>query len=156
MRILAIDPGETVGMVVLQTSSDPCETPLVLSAGQHTDDILMNMRKFVALLGKVKPTVIVLEDYRIFASMAKTHVGQRLYTAELIGAIEAVGQLMHPAIPIVRVQPAKKGRWPKARLDAKFPDHKNLAGPHALAALQVGLVFLERENYWSVPIEEVR
>jgi len=93
--------------------------------------------------------VVGVEDYRIRPDMANEHIGTRLWTSELIGCIEAVCGMMIPPITVVRIQPGKKGRWPLARLKAKYPKFKSITSDHALDALRIGLAYLEARVLWS-------
>jgi hypothetical protein len=137
MRILAIDPGETTGTAVLESSKDSVE---LIS---YADLSLKEFKKelSVASLHYLEVERIVIEDYRIFQSKAGQHIGARLTTPELIGWIDCIRTLA--GLVMVRVQPNKKGRWPKARLKNKFPAYFEVDQHHSKDAVIIGLVYLE-------------
>lgn len=149
MNIVSIDPGFTTGIVVARLAWND----LHLSNFGHCKSISfadeeMYMQATVAMLAAIgKPERLVIEDYRIFPQMARMHSGHRPAVSELIGAIHLHCELNQ--IPFYRVSPSQKGRWPLARLKNKFPQHKKVPRPHALAALQVLLVHLEQEGLWK-------
>ena len=161
MRLLAIDPGETVGMVILEYALMHCpreedEDKSVLASVKFIAAIDSPIEKFKQLFHPEQLGTgweigeVVAEDYRVFASKAEQHIGQRLVTAELIGRIEYVcergGYVLH------RVQPAKKGRWPEARLKAKFDWSSQVHG-HARDALKIGLVRIEENARCFADVE---
>lgn len=134
MKLLAIDPGETVGLAFLDT-----EGGKVILLGSLEVPAPKLKRHLPILLAGVD--AVVIEDYRIFASHAGHHVGTRLVTSELIGFIEAHCDLK--SILFTRLQPNEKGRWPEARMRAKHPECRDLGG-HARDALKIGLVYIEK------------
>lgn len=151
MRILAIDPGQTSGYVVLEAfGSGSSEPPVVLHSWEGKATLRERAGLLLSWLKKYHINSIVVEDYRITPEHAGHHVGQQLHWPEYIGCIEAVCQLVIPRIEMYRVQPGKKGKWPKARLDAKFIDHRYVDGKHARDALVVGLVWVEQAGLWEV------
>jgi len=150
MKILAIDPGETCGFAVLKLADGPeliasGQFAVHRSGGRPTADIgwLALRYALMDLIRPYKPDAVVIEDYRIYAGKANLHIGQHLFTAELIGAICYLCATMIPQIPVFRLSASKKGRWPEARLDAKFPQHRHVERPHAHDALVLGLTYLE-------------
>jgi len=149
MRILAIDPGGTSGYVVLDCPATK-EPPIVLHFWEEQSSPCERVALLLAWFRKARIERVVVEDYRIYAAHTGHHVGQHLYVSEYIGAIEAVCQLVIPRIDMYRVQPSSKGKWPKARLDAKFPEHSRVEGVHAHDALVIGLVHIEAVGLWEV------
>ena len=160
-RILAIDLGHTVGLVVLEVV--PGEVPLLLDASELSQDSLVGTfeRHSVVLaswLFEVKPTIVVVEDYVVYATHATRHIGNQLFTAKLVGAIQALCATVIPPIPVALLPAAKKGRWPDARLKAKFPDGEVFPldairvlsqSEHVLDALKLGLVYIEEAGLWK-------
>ena len=136
MKLLAIDPGETVGLALLQTEGE--QVTLLASL----DVASPKLKKHLPIL-LAGVAVVVIEDYRIFATHAGQHIGARLLTSELIGFIEAHCGIS--TVPVVRIQPNEKGRWPEARIKAKHPEWTRSPGGHARDALKLGLVYLEKE-----------
>jgi len=149
MRILAIDPGEKTGFAVVELSTPAVDTPKVLDTWEWLASPLDDFAKgFLRILREVKPDVVVLEDYRIFASKAKAHIGQPLVTAEILGGLEALSTITIPPVMTVRIPASKKGRWPQARLKSKFPEALNIHSPHLRDAVVLALVYLEEKEGW--------
>jgi len=153
MLILAIDPGETLGYVLVELKEFVGKSPEleVIDADQIL--LVVNKQGFtwnsvsdkVVNLLNEEPDVIVIEDYRVYASKAAVHIGSRLLTSELIGAIcQEAGIAM---IPVVRIPAGRKGRWPPARLEAKFASDVTIPQPHAGDALILGLIYAEDKGW---------
>jgi len=172
MKILSLDPGETIGYALLEVVPDVMKLPWLLDSGEVLVPRLSKIARspigfssggvdwkafwqsWSDTLNMFQPDMVVLEDYRIYAETAKMHIGKQLFTAELIGAIELLCSLLYsppsfPLFEVVRIPAAKKGRWPEARLDAKFSEHKGVKRPHAHDALVLALVYLEGEGLWT-------
>lgn len=148
MRILSIDPGKTCGFAVLEFEQG-FPQPLLLATWEQQALPLGEFAKdFLRLLPKVRPALVLLEDYRVYASKAKEHIGAHLLTAELIGAIEAMCAITVPPVSTTRLSAAKKGRWPDARLKAKFLQILELKSPHVRDAAALGLVYIEEKLKW--------
>jgi len=146
MRLLSIDPGETSGLAVFEVIDG---RPVLIGTWEATrDPIDVFVRAFFGILQTVKPTIVVLEDYRIYASKAALHIGQHLKTAELIGSIEALCAMVVPPLKTARLPASKKGRWPDARLKEKFPEILELRSPHIRDAAVLGLAYIEKELGW--------
>lgn len=154
LRILVIDPGETCGYAVFQLNepgTDAAELLLLETWEDQGASIPEFVIPFLAVLRRVKPSLVLIEDYRIFLDKARMHIGQPLRTPELIGAIEGVCALTVPPMRTSRIIPGKKGRWPEARMKRKFPSAKDVTG-HARDAVKLGLAFLEHKGLWSPPV----
>lgn len=82
--LLALDPGETIGYAVFyglehrETGQLVCES---------FDEAITKLTK---LFVDVNPTHLVFEDYRIYKAKVKQHIGQELFTPQLIGVIKAL------------------------------------------------------------------
>lgn len=157
MLILAIDPGETLGYVLVELTPQVGGTPVleVGDAGQVKLDTDKQGFIWESVSAKVRdlvgrePDVIVLEDYRVYASKAAMHTGARLLTPELMGAIcHEAGIAM---IPVVRIPAGRKGLWPPARLKAKKPNLApigvKIPQPHAGDALILALIYAEDKGW---------
>lgn len=145
MILLAIDPGETTGLVLLKYE----HRPIVIDDTQWKLPIDEVAIKLDHVLRTSPVAAVVLEDYRIYQGKANLHIGNRLYTAELIGAIRAVCALCTlRGVEVYTLPASKKGRWPDARLRARFPGH-GVEGVHALDALKLGLAHIEKELGWQ-------
>ena len=149
MRILCIDPGTTSGYVVLEAGGG--EPPIILENWEGQATLRERATLLLSWLRKYQTSCVVVEDFKIHPKAGGPPVARSLTnTIEYIGCIEAVCQLVIPRIEVHRVQPAKKGKWPKARLDAKYPEHKDVRGKHAHDALVIGLVWVEEAGLWTV------
>lgn len=154
LRILVIDPGETCGYAVFQLER------VELPEEQTTENLTLLetwegqgasipefVIPFLKVLRRVKPSLVLIEDYRVFLSHARRHIGEPLRTPELIGAIIGVCSLTVPVMRTARIIAGKKGKWPEARMKAKFPQAKDVTG-HARDAVKLGLAFLESKGLW--------
>jgi hypothetical protein len=149
MRVLAIDPGETSGYVVLDTLY-PDVLPHIEHWWQGKATVRERALALFKWLRKYRITHVVVEDFKIHPSSFHPVAVVITNTIEYLGCIEAVCQMLIPPVEVHRVQPNKKGRWPKARLDAKYPIHTTVKGVHAHDALVIGLVYLEDTKLWEV------
>ena len=115
LRILVIDPGETCGYAVFQLEKTPDSETSPPSAlflletweGQGAS-IPEFVIPFLKVLRRVKPSLVLIEDYRVYQSKAELHVGQPLRTPELIGAIIGVCALTVPPMRTARIIAGKK------------------------------------------------
>jgi len=150
MKLLVLDPGETVGYAVFITNKyGAAFKPLLLDTWEGQGSSIPEVAvQFSDLLRELSPDLVLIEDYRVYQSKAKVHIGQQLKTSELIGAIIAICNLTVPKMRTVRIAAAKKGRWPEARMKVKFPQAKDVTG-HARDAVKLGLAFLELKGLWS-------
>ena len=146
MKILAIDPGITSGYVLFKYAGQP----VVIDHWEFSAiDIPTAIKPLVTTLREKYIGIVVIEDYRIYQGAEGMHVGQRLYTAELIGAIKAICSLSISDPEVQMIPAAKKGRWPDARLRARYPYGPAVTGTHALDALKIGLTYIEQELSWE-------
>lgn len=155
LRILAIDPGETTGYAVFALNRTPSRRPSlpsVLELIETWEDQGVSISEFVIpflkVLRRVKPSLVLIEDYRVYQDKAMMHIGQPLRTPELIGAIIGVCALTVPPMRTARIAAAKKGRWPEARMRTKFPEAEGITG-HTRDAVKLGLAFLELKGLWK-------
>lgn len=145
--IVAIDPGQTIGFATLQYEIGAAGPELISTWEVTSGDFPAYLQRGLQYYSVHSP-VVVVEDYRVFADKAMTHVGQRLHTSEIIGMIIALCSISEPKIEVIRVDPAKKGRWGPARMEHKFPAGLVATG-HGMSALQVGLCYLEATKLWK-------
>lgn len=151
MILLAIDPGETTGYVALETGP-AFARPRLADAWQEnvkSQDRYAWATAFHRVLRLYQPQMVIMEDYRVYAGKARMHIGQHLFTAELIGAMEVLCAICIPPVATVRSPASKKGRWPDARIRKKFPPGvQYIHSGHIVDALKLGLAWLEREAIW--------
>lgn len=96
-RLLALDPGKTTGWALFTGCTFVSAGQLATSSQQEALQLL-EVRLFEA-----KPTLVVIEDYRVYANRTQQHAGSSLSTPRLIGMIETL--LLQRSIPFHK-QPA--------------------------------------------------
>lgn len=152
MKILSIDPGETIGAVLMRIDlydDKSPDAPIIEDWYQQKfDSVTSYTRWLYSILRKFRLPLVLVEDYRIAIGKATMHTGRRLFTAELIGATRACCAMFTPPIVCASLQPNIKGRWPEARIKAKYDVSDRLPKPHAHDALQLALAYIERELKW--------
>ena len=85
-RVLAFDPGETTGWAYFTYGT-------LKEAGQISVPVVnevLHAEEFFYVVTTTDPDVVVVEDYRVYASKAQPHSWNALYTPKLIGYIQAV------------------------------------------------------------------
>lgn len=82
-RLLAVDPGETVGWAVFDNLA-------LAEAGQFS---VINLEAFDAFLTAKRPDHMVIENYRVYASKAARHVGSEVNTAQYIGILKFLADM---------------------------------------------------------------
>lgn len=79
-RLLALDPGETMGWALFEGCKLTAYDQVKLKDDPFTPTI--------ALFDKWQPTHVVAEDYKIYGWKAEKHSWSELFTPKLIGAVE--------------------------------------------------------------------
>lgn len=82
-RLLALDPGETTGWALFEGHT-------FVDAGQYPVHAL---KDFALFFIHKAPTVIVMENYRIYAHRAAQHVGSDVPTVQYIGAVKLAAEM---------------------------------------------------------------
>lgn len=94
MKIVAIDPGESVG-IVIRLSSEEVYGLTITEA--------FRLRRLWNFLNINKPDIIVFEEFALRQSAANKLVGNKFITCEVIGVIklyaQTAGCLLIPLIP---------------------------------------------------------
>lgn len=85
--ILAFDPGHTTGW------ASYFEGELTDSGQIDCHSIPLCVENARDLISTYDPTIIVMEDYRIYKSHQKQHVGSDMLTTRVIGSIETLAYL---------------------------------------------------------------
>lgn len=93
-RILCFDPGHTTGYAVFHGVS------LIESGQLDTDDMERAPAIIRDLFFRVKPTVVICEDYRVYKWRQEHHVGSQMLTTRVIGCIETL--CAFDFIPVVK------------------------------------------------------
>lgn len=85
--LMAIDPGETTGIRVFN-GIRPIAWYQVICI--DTASVSSALEQIEGLLIEHKPEIVVMEEYRVYAHRTRQHAGSDLFTARLIGALEAM------------------------------------------------------------------
>lgn len=156
VRVLALDPGETTGYVVLGVDPEyPGRTPLLFESGTVIKELPALARVMDDYLRTGRAVEIAIEDFLLYSG-ASFLIGSRIVAAEVIGLVVAVASIQVPPVPVTRVHPSQKGRWPEPRLKYLFPEYRKILNPHSLAALKVGLQYLESNRMWIPQVGRAR
>ena len=83
-RMLCIDPGETTGVSMFENGIPVYfdQLPTINKKGELNWDIVMD------LFNRTKPSVVVCENYRIYAHKLEQHSSSGVPTLRLIGGID--------------------------------------------------------------------
>lgn len=140
-RVLALDPGETTGYVVadyaIRRSGDGVDIVILTPVDEGTWAGLQGFDDHLPVF--YDADLAVAEDYIIYPNRAKSHTGDRVYTAQEIGRIKWFAY--RHSIELT-MQPASmaKQRWPDGRLREKLgrmpPEHICDAWRHLLTYLE--------------------
>lgn len=152
-RILGVDPGGTTGFVLVTLD----QMPIIAAHWTGAEDsksIRIRALEFLTILRAHVPDVVVVEDYRVYRNTAKTHIGQRLFTSELIGCYETVCGIVVPAPEFARLPAHKKGKWPVARINRWFPEILGMPTEHEQDAARLALTFIEGRRLWEPTLEQ--
>ena len=130
LRVLAFDPGETTGVAIFHK-------------GQVTCNVFGLWAWVPIYLNKVRPTVVVVEDFRLRRHAAMSLVGSDFPTCQVIGVIKYVAWLAK--VPVVMQSSSiLAGMKDRVVLPEEHRSHKNRE--HVLAALSHGLYYLESQD----------
>lgn len=157
MKILAIDPGHTIGYAVLENFELIITGQLELDVSNFNVAIDVLLSEIQQLLYLHNPNIIVLEDYRVYASTAKVFINSRNTTSEIIGALEMMGS--YEGLSVTRLPASCKNMWPTARLRQWFPNTLEAMSPtkkpHAYDAWLIGISYVEKTQP-NKPFAETR
>ena len=81
-RLIALDPGETVGLALFSFSEFISSEQIKLDFKSRGWDPLINR------IYQLEPDMVVYEDYKIYPGLAKVHTLSGVPTLKVIGAIE--------------------------------------------------------------------
>lgn len=83
-RLLALDPGETTGAAIFNSTS------FIRGAQLNTADPQGALNSLNEIFFQADPTIVVMEEYRVYGHKLAQHVGSSLSTPRLIGMIETL------------------------------------------------------------------
>jgi hypothetical protein len=81
MRILAIDPGESSGWISLEPG------------GIEGGTVKLDRHGIWCLLVEKNPKLIIFESFKLYATHAKSMIGNKFYTCEIIGIIKLFAEV---------------------------------------------------------------
>lgn len=87
-RVMGFDPGNSTGICI--AGKGDLLTYLIKN----------NLKAIHDCMQKVKPDIVVIEDFRLYANKAREQIGSDFYTVRVIGAIELTAKLMD--VPYVK------------------------------------------------------
>jgi len=133
LMLLAFDPGQTTGWACF------CRGELV-AVGQTSkiDAVEKALPQLEDVFERIHPTLVIIEDYRVYAHKAKAHSWNSLHTPKLIGAIQALCSLRK--IPVVMQMASSKQFVTDEKLKAWNMHNKGMR--HALDAIRHGCYYL--------------
>lgn len=132
MKICAIDPGETTGLVVFDS-----DTSTII----HAQAIKLNHLDLYDGLINEAPDLIVYERFSLYSHKAESLIHNEFYTVQLIGVIQLYCQLFN-IIPVIQTAAQAKSIWSDDKLK-QYPQywtnsrHSRDATRHVLHYLQI-------------------
>ncbi len=133
--VLAFDPGHTTGWAFFEHDI------LQVEHGEiDTSDMVTAVKEIDLLIGMYHPTVVVMEDYRVYRWRAKHHVGSELLTVQVIGCIQTIA--IQEQVENIIKQPAHiaKGFCTDSKLKEWGFHHKG--EKHGMDAIRHGCYYL--------------
>lgn len=85
-RLLCLDPGETTGWTLFEAGN------LTATGQTRTID---GWNVIHQLFEDTKPTMVVFENYRVYAHKLERHSNSEVYTVRLIGVIEFMCEMLY-------------------------------------------------------------
>lgn len=86
IRVLALDPGQTTGVAILE------EGRLIEWSQLGTKDIPIGIKELSKLYDRIQPQYIISEAYKIYGWKKDSHAWSELHTSQLIGVIKTLAQ----------------------------------------------------------------
>ncbi len=122
MRLLALDPGESTGWVSYNTETGIWEGGTIKLDRPGVWALLNSVRRW---------DVIIFETFQLYASHARTLIGNKFYTCEIIGIINLYGDLrldtkcIEQGASIKKFSPAKTSDyvWQEFKGQGKVTNH---------------------------------
>lgn len=92
-RLLAIDPGETTGITIID--AHPTSIQLVGQMQIGSWPLEKSLLDFVGIFATAKPTQMVYESYHIYSWRIQEHKFSEVPTLQIIGVLKALSILEH-------------------------------------------------------------
>jgi len=161
MFVLAFDPGETTGFVLVHVSSAEVANSVNYSIHGARAPVIIKQAGTFRGLGELsqklglfqQSDVVVIEDYIVYPNRAQSHIGDRVLTARMIGAIEWIcyyhhGRTQNMGVVFQMASQAKQ-QWPNERIQSCFGTihPPRMDSTHELDALRHALTYIE--NYFG-------
>lgn len=86
-RLLSLDPGHTTGWCLYEDGK--------LTASGHAATLAEGWTCIDSLFRDIQPTMVVYENYRVYAHKLERHSNSEVYTVRLIGVIEYLSEIVH-------------------------------------------------------------
>jgi hypothetical protein len=134
--ILCFDPGHTTGWAFFE------ERKLVQSGEIDTTSIPNCVENASNLFNQFMPSVVVMEDYRIYRRRQKQHVGSAMLTTRVIGCLETLAVQQVNEMPEIVKQPAHVAKGFCTDKKLKEWDMYDTGLKHARDAVRHGCYFI--------------
>lgn len=134
-EILAFDPGETTGFVVMLDDWPPNNNSVVTTSNLRGEKEIC-AAYFTALDLAAHPPVVVVESFKLFPHMAKQQIGSSFPSCEVIGMLRILAFLAN--LDICFQPPSVQKNWPSESLKKYGFNTSNLS-LHQLSALKHAL-----------------
>ncbi len=130
--VVALDPGETTGVAVFK------EGRLVTVDQIAQREFDLAVRELVSLFDLTQPSMVIIEDYKVYSHKAGAHKWSALHTPRLIGAIQTLCVLYEVGY---HMQMASAKRF---CTDERLKDWRmyQVGNPHATDAVRHGVYYL--------------
>lgn len=121
MKILAVDPGITTGYAFTEwdmSNKLPMEVPFYTKLPEDKIKRYQGKyhRDFENLMLKYNPDVIVMENFRIYPSKAKSLIGDEMETSQVIGIVKYIAHKKQVPVILQMASQAKKA-FPREKLE---------------------------------------
>jgi len=133
--IHAFDPGATTGFAVCNVVSKELKV-LVACELYNWDDFALWESRWIP---RYRPTVVVVESFRLFQQHAHDQIGSYFPAVERIGVIKYL--CSQHLIPIVEQSPSCKSMLGDEQLLKLLPDSAGFKSPHIKDALRHALYY---------------
>mgnify|MGYP003812934245 CR=1 FL=1 len=131
-RLLCLDPGETTGWAVFEDAK--------LTASGQATTAASGWHEIDRLFSDIQPTMVVYENYRVYAHKLERHSNSEVYTLRLVGVIEYLCEVKHGILYYNQMASQAKGFVTDDKL--KQWGMYQIGHRHARDAIRHGCYFL--------------